>query len=41
MNWDPENTVLANEQVIDGKGWRSNAIVERKIIAMVFYYKIF
>ena len=31
VNWDPvENTVLANEQVIDGKGWRSGAPVERK-----------
>ena len=31
MNWDPvENTVLANEQVVDGKGWRSDAPVERK-----------
>ena len=31
MNWDPvEKTVLANEQVIDGRGWRSNAPVERK-----------
>ena len=31
VNWDPvENTVLANEQVIDGRGWRSNAVVERK-----------
>ncbi len=31
VNWDPiEKTVLANEQVIDGKGWRSNAIVEKK-----------
>ncbi len=31
VNWDPvEKTVLANEQVIDGKGWRSNAPVERK-----------
>jgi len=31
VNWDPiDNTVLANEQVIDGKGWRSGAIVERK-----------
>ena len=31
VNWDPiEKTVLANEQVIDGRGWRSNAIVERK-----------
>ena len=31
LNWDPvENTVLANEQVVDGKGWRSGAIVERR-----------
>ena len=31
VNWDPvEKTVLANEQVINGKGWRSNATVERK-----------
>ena len=31
VNWDPtDNTVLANEQVIDGKGWRSGASVERK-----------
>ena len=31
VNWDPvEQTVLANEQVIDGKGWRSDALVERK-----------
>ena len=31
VNWDPiDETVLANEQVIDGKGWRSGATVERK-----------
>jgi len=31
VNWDPiDNTVLANEQVIDGKGWRSGAVIERK-----------
>ena len=31
VNWDPiDQTVLANEQVIDGKGWRSGAVVERK-----------
>ena len=34
VNWDPiEQTVLANEQVIDGKGWRSGAIVQRKKIS--------
>lgn len=33
INWDPvDKTVLANEQVIDGRGWRSNAVVERKKI---------
>jgi len=31
INWDPlDNTVLANEQVIDGKGWRSGAVIEKK-----------
>ena len=36
-NWDPvENTVLANEQVIDGKGWRSGAKVERKLLNQWF-----
>ena len=38
MNWDPvEKTVLANEQVIDGKGWRSNALVERKKLHQWFF----
>ena len=37
VNWDPvENTVLANEQVIDGKGWRSGAPVERKKLTQWF-----
>ena len=32
-NWDPvEGSVLANEQVIDGKGWRSGAPVEKKLL---------
>ena len=37
VNWDPvDKTVLANEQVIDGRGWRSDAIVERKEIPQWF-----
>ena len=38
VNWDPvENSVLANEQVIDGKGWRSGAIVEQKKLSQWFF----
>jgi leucyl-tRNA synthetase len=37
VNWDPvEGTVLANEQVIDGKGWRSGAQVEKKLLSQWF-----
>ena len=37
VNWDPvDKTVLANEQVVDGRGWRSGAIVERKEIPQWF-----
>ncbi len=37
VNWDPiDNTVLANEQVIDGKGWRSGAVVEKREIEQWF-----
>jgi leucyl-tRNA synthetase len=40
VNWDPiDQTVLANEQVIDGRGWRSGALVEKKEIPM-YYFKI-
>lgn len=37
VNWDPvDKTVLANEQVVDGKGWRSGALIERKQIPQWF-----
>ncbi len=40
VNWDPiDQTVLANEQVIDGKGWRSGAVIEKREIPM-YYAKI-
>ena len=38
VNWDPEDqTVLANEQVIDGKGWRTGAMVEQKVLSQWFF----
>ena len=37
VNWDPvDQTVLANEQVVDGKGWRSGAVVERREMSQWF-----